>query len=134
MFVTRPTTFSVGFVEAGDGQGPRLFVDIHGTGYQGKKAFDVGGLVEHPAGRRADRAAGPHHGGVFAAPVHLEAVEELARLDRRGVVDHEPERPRVAVLDHQDHGTREVRVGELRHRQQEPWGQVLRLHCLGSVP
>jgi N-acetylmuramoyl-L-alanine amidase len=46
VFVTRPTTFSVGFVESGDGQGPRLFVDIHGTGYQGKKSFDVGGLVE----------------------------------------------------------------------------------------
>jgi N-acetylmuramoyl-L-alanine amidase len=46
VFVTRPTTFSVGFVEANGDQGPRLFVDIHGTGYQGKKSFDVGGLVQ----------------------------------------------------------------------------------------
>ncbi|HVJ16762.1 MAG TPA: N-acetylmuramoyl-L-alanine amidase [Polyangiaceae bacterium] len=46
VFVTRPTTFEVGVVEEQNGQPPRLFVDIHHTTYSGKKALDVGGLVQ----------------------------------------------------------------------------------------
>jgi N-acetylmuramoyl-L-alanine amidase len=46
VFVTRPTTFEVGVVEEQNGQPPRLFVDIHHTSYAGKKALDVGGLVQ----------------------------------------------------------------------------------------
>lgn len=47
VFVTRPTTFSVGTLPAQSGKrGPRLFVDIHEARYHGKHEFDAGGIVE----------------------------------------------------------------------------------------
>lgn len=46
VFVTRPVMFQVGSLAAGDGLGPRLFVDLNHAQYQGQKSFDVGGLVQ----------------------------------------------------------------------------------------
>lgn len=43
--VTHPTRFTLGLLEAGKSQGPRLFVDIQHATYEGPSQFDVGGLV-----------------------------------------------------------------------------------------
>ena len=44
--VTNPTRFSVGTVEAADGRGPRLFVDIQRATFEGAEAYDGSGLLE----------------------------------------------------------------------------------------
>ena len=44
--VTHPTRFSVGTVEAADGRGPRLFVDIQRATFEGAESYDGSGLLE----------------------------------------------------------------------------------------
>jgi N-acetylmuramoyl-L-alanine amidase len=44
--VTHPTRFSVGTVEAADGRGPRLFVDIQRATFEGADSYDGSGLLE----------------------------------------------------------------------------------------
>jgi len=44
--VTNPTRFSVGTVEAADGRGPRLFVDIQRATFDGAETYDGSGLLE----------------------------------------------------------------------------------------
>jgi N-acetylmuramoyl-L-alanine amidase len=46
VFVTHPSVFSTGFLEASANRGPRLYVDIDNATYQGVQTFDVGGIVE----------------------------------------------------------------------------------------
>ena len=46
VFLTRPTTFDVGFLPRSDTQGPRLYVDIDRAEYEGTRSFDVGGIVQ----------------------------------------------------------------------------------------
>lgn len=54
--VTEPTTFDVGFIgRESPSRGPRLYIDIERARHKGKKAFDVGGLVERVRlGRQKD--------------------------------------------------------------------------------
>jgi len=44
--VTHPTRFSVGHVEAADGRGPRLFVDIKRASFKGADVYEGEGLLE----------------------------------------------------------------------------------------
>ncbi|HLV22152.1 MAG TPA: N-acetylmuramoyl-L-alanine amidase, partial [Polyangiaceae bacterium] len=44
--VTHPTRFAVGTVEAADGRGPRLFVDIKQATFEGPATYDGEGLLE----------------------------------------------------------------------------------------
>ncbi|HMJ10579.1 MAG TPA: N-acetylmuramoyl-L-alanine amidase [Polyangiaceae bacterium] len=46
IFVTHPTLFEVGFLEAEAARGPRLFVDIERASYAGADGFEVGGIVQ----------------------------------------------------------------------------------------
>lgn len=46
VFMTAPASFTVGKLAAGNGAGPRLFVDIAGAQYAGQRQIEVGGLVE----------------------------------------------------------------------------------------
>jgi N-acetylmuramoyl-L-alanine amidase len=45
VFISQPVGYKVGFLEEGSAN-PRLFVDVEGARYHGKKSLDVGGLVE----------------------------------------------------------------------------------------
>ena len=46
VFVTHPTTYDVGALPAQGTQGPRLYVDVHGTRYSGPTSYEMGGMVE----------------------------------------------------------------------------------------
>ncbi|HEY6558223.1 MAG TPA: N-acetylmuramoyl-L-alanine amidase [Polyangiaceae bacterium] len=46
VFVTHPTLFEVGALEADATRGPRLFVDIERASYEGAESFEVGGIVQ----------------------------------------------------------------------------------------
>lgn len=45
VFITRPALFETGYLAATGSKGPRLYVDIRGASYRGKRALAVGGLV-----------------------------------------------------------------------------------------
>lgn len=127
VFVTRPTTFSVGFVEAGDGQGPRLYVDIHRTSYQGKKSFDVGGLVEKVrvgAQKNATRVvldlSQPVYRKVFYLPEPFRLVIDVSKEPPAQVVPERggPRPVRRVVLDpgHGGHDPGALGPGGLREK------------------
>jgi N-acetylmuramoyl-L-alanine amidase len=56
VFVTHPTLFEVGVIEADGTRGPRLFVDLERASYAGAGSFDVGGIVQRV--RLGERKAG----------------------------------------------------------------------------
>lgn len=54
VFVTQPSKFDVGFIPAEADRGPRLYIDVERAVYEGRAAFDVGGIVERVrVGKRA---------------------------------------------------------------------------------
>ncbi|MEB2313784.1 MAG: N-acetylmuramoyl-L-alanine amidase [Sorangiineae bacterium] len=87
VFVTRPTTFSVGSLPGqGGGRGPRLYVDIHDASYRGAKELAAGGVVERVrAGRQKEDLrvvldlTAPVHHRIFYLPEPFRLVIDVAR-------------------------------------------------------
>ncbi|HEU5072771.1 MAG TPA: N-acetylmuramoyl-L-alanine amidase [Polyangiaceae bacterium] len=46
VFMTHPALFKVGVLEAEPQRGPRIYLDVQGSSYEGPASYDVGGLVE----------------------------------------------------------------------------------------
>lgn len=46
VFMTHPVLFKVGVLEAEPQRGPRIYLDVQGSSYEGPSSYDVGGLVE----------------------------------------------------------------------------------------
>jgi N-acetylmuramoyl-L-alanine amidase len=90
VFVSHPVRFEVGALEATDGGGPRLFIDLRGTHYAGDAMLAAEGLLERvrasdgPAGTRVvlDLSAAVEH-RVFYVPEPFRLVIDVAKRDAR---------------------------------------------------
>ncbi|HYQ27189.1 MAG TPA: N-acetylmuramoyl-L-alanine amidase [Polyangiaceae bacterium] len=107
VYVTQPTTYKVGFLDEGS-KSPRLFVDIDGATYQGKKAFDVGGLVTRVrVGAEATRTRvvldlnAPAYRHVFYMPEPFRLVIDVSKdpPPHSQEVTRGPRQVRRVVLD-----------------------------------
>jgi N-acetylmuramoyl-L-alanine amidase len=82
IFTDRPVKYTVGRLGAGDGKGPRLFLDLPEVHYEGVGQYEVGGLVSRV--RLGERERG------------LRVVLDLQSLAREQVF-HLPEPFRIVV-------------------------------------
>lgn len=88
VFLSSPVRFEVGTLEAGGGNGPRLFVDLRGAKYTGKSTLPAEGLLERVrvgVGADATRvvldlaAAAEHR--VFYVPEPFRLIIDVAKRD-----------------------------------------------------
>lgn len=111
VYVSAPTTYRVGHLEASEGRGPRLYVDIAQAAYSGERQFSMDGLVE--AVRVGSKAGGTrivfdlrqvatHR--VFYLPEPFRLVVDLTRGAAPGGGAGAGERPLRRVVIDPGHG------------------------------
>jgi N-acetylmuramoyl-L-alanine amidase len=106
VFVTHPTVFELGSLDAEGDRGPRLFVDIRSARYSGQWSLPGEGLVQgvrvgkRPDGTRVvlDLEAGADK-RVFYLPEPFRLVIDVARKGAMALRDEGPRTVRRVVLD-----------------------------------
>lgn len=125
VFVTAPALFEVGELQGDGVRGPRLFVDIKGAKFRGRRDYDGEGIVERVrlgeqgnATRVVLDLTGTAFHRVFYLPEPFRLVIDVSKEPALAADDHGPRRVRRLVLDpgHGGHDPGAQGAGGLREK------------------